>query len=226
MERVEVYVNDCLLLQHPMGKFNELSEVVDIVSFRKLRSDDNAIIHGSDERQGDKIGDDEKIDLFLNRMNPAISYISFVINSFSGQERDDVRKASCHLFDSTTGVDIASYKLTSNGSLDKRTGVIMSVLYLDDNGSWCMRIISEPGGGRIASDLADEMQEFLKNNPPPCVQEVPEPEIAVHEMPQDIEIPITPIIPSHEIVDNVVIPTVPVPGKSNVSTGGIFVPNL
>ena len=87
---------------------------VDIVWFRKLTSDDRAIQHSGDEREGDEVGDDEKIQIQLGDINPEIKHIAFVINSFSGQELDDIRLAACHLFDPTTGVEIAKYKLSNN----------------------------------------------------------------------------------------------------------------
>ena len=51
----------------------------------QLRSSDGSIVHGGDEREGDEKGDDEKIILYLDRVHPAVAYIGFVINSYSGQ---------------------------------------------------------------------------------------------------------------------------------------------
>merc|ERR1712045_398818 len=46
--------------------------LVDIVSYSKLKSDDGAINHGGDEREGDEKGDDEKIYISLSRMKESI----------------------------------------------------------------------------------------------------------------------------------------------------------
>jgi tellurium resistance protein TerZ len=192
---------------------NSSLDVVDVISFKKLKSDDGAILHGGDEREGDEIGDDEKMYLYLSRMNPSIAHVGFVINSYSGQELDDVSKASCHLFDSNSKVDIASYTLSNNHELDKRTGLILASLYRDDTETWCMRIIAEPGHGKVAKDLVSNLQTHLRNNPTPIVQEVPEPEIIVNEMPEDVEIEVSPIMPSHEVADIIRIPSL-----------GVFVP--
>lgn len=198
---------------------------IDTIYFQRLRSRDNAIIHGGDEREGDEAGDDEKIHLYLQRLNPSIAHIGFVVNSYSGQELDDVSRASCHLFDSETKKDIASYKLSNNHALDKHTGLVMASLYKDDDG-WCMRIISEAAHGRQAQDLIDELQAFLKNNPPPPPAEVPEPEIIVNQMPEDVEIAVEPMVSAHEVDTNTIfIP--PVPSPSNAATQpptGVFVP--
>merc|ERR1712038_1440235 len=196
--------------------------VVDIISFKKLKSDDRAIVHGGDEREGDEVGDDEKIHLFLENLNPSVAHIGFTVNSYSGEELDDVKRASCHLFDSETKVDIASYKLSNNHALDKRTGLVMASLYRDD-GAWCMRIISEAAHGRWAKDLVDELQAFIRNNPPPPPAEVPEPEIVVNQMPEDVEIVVEPAQSAHEIdTSNIFIP--PVPAAKKPSAGGVFVP--
>jgi tellurium resistance protein TerZ len=166
--------------------------LVDIVSYSKLRSNDNSIIHHGDEREGDEVGDDEKIDIYFDRVSSNISYIAFVINSFSGQELDDVSKASCHLFDSMTKVDIARYCLSNNKAVDGYTGLVMACLYRE-NDDWNMRIISEAAHGKVARDLVDEFQNFLRTNPPPPPSIVPEPDVVVNAMPEDVEIIVEPI---------------------------------
>ena len=125
---------------------------VDLISYKKLTSNDHGIRHGGDEREGDEEGDDEKIFVNLARVNKSIKYIAFVINSYSGQELDDVSKTSCHLFESATKVDLARYQLSNNRSVDGYTGLVVACLYRDDNdeSEWCMRIISEPAHGRYA----------------------------------------------------------------------------
>jgi len=57
--------------------------LVDQVFFGQLKSRDGAIRHHGDEREGDSIGDDEKIDFRLEQISPNIQYIGFCINSYS-----------------------------------------------------------------------------------------------------------------------------------------------
>lgn len=167
---------------------------VDIIFFRKLKSDDGAIIHGGDEREGDEVGDDEKMYLYLSRMNPSISQVIFTINSFSGQELDDISKASCHLFDYETNRDIARYTLTNNKELNKHTGLILASFYRGNedgeniDNTWCLRILSVPGQGRVAKDLLPSIRSYLAQNSPPPASTVPEPEIVVNAMPDDVPI--------------------------------------
>jgi len=204
--------------------------LLEIVYFRKLKSKDRAIIHGGDEREGDEVGDDEKIHLNLQLLDKAVAHLVFVITSYSGEELDDISKASCHLFDTVTKADIASYALSNNHALDKKRGLLMASLYRENNESWCMRIISEPSAvGKVPQDLVGISQTFLRNNPPPPPAVVPEPEIIVNEMPQDVDIAVDPAVPMHEVADNIFIPPATAPttnASSNAGTAsaGVFVP--
>mmetsp|Transcript_12705 Transcript_12705/g.19680 ORF Transcript_12705/g.19680 Transcript_12705/m.19680 type:complete len:592 (-) Transcript_12705:71-1846(-) len=165
--------------------------LVDTVYFGKLFSSDGAIVHSGDEREGDSIGDDEKMTIHLDDINPDISFIGFVVNSFSGQELDDVSRASCHLFDPKTRKDVARYVLSGGKELDKHTALVMGCLYRESathGGEWRLRIISEAAQGRTAKDNVDELQRFLRTHPPQAYSAPAEPEIVVNAMPSAIPI--------------------------------------
>ena len=171
-------------------------QLVDIVFFKQLTSKDGSIRHSGDEREGDEVGDDEKISVDLARIQPAVKYIGFVINSYSGQELDDVSGAACHLFDPSSGRDIARYGLSNARELDKHTALLMACLYRDDvNGNsseagfganWFLRIVSEAAQGKVARHLVDELQAFLRRSPAQAPTTPPEPEIIVNQMPLPI----------------------------------------
>ena len=167
-------------------------DLVNIVYFRKLVSDDNAILHHGDEREGDEIGDDEKISIYLDRMSSEVTYIAFVINSYSGQELDDISKASCHLFDPRTKIDIARCSLTNNKAFDKRTAIVVSCLYRVSN-DWFLRVINDPGNAKVATELVPRVKKILRDNPSPLPASVPDPEIIVTAMPEDVDINVEPV---------------------------------
>jgi tellurium resistance protein TerZ len=102
---------------------------LDLVYFKHLTSDDGAIRHCGDEREGDEVGDDEKINLSLALVRPDACFLGFTINSYSGQELDDVSSTGCHIFDTYSNIDLASYKMTGSKELDKKTALIMGILY-------------------------------------------------------------------------------------------------
>ena len=141
-------------------------QCIDLVFFGKLRSSDGSIQHGGDEREGDEKGDDEKIFLELGKVHQAVQYLGFCINSYSGQELDDVKDASCHLFDGATYRDLMRYHLTDNKALDKHTALLVGMLYRDDETSeWAFEAISEAAHGRMAQDNIDELQAFIRRKP-------------------------------------------------------------
>jgi stress response protein SCP2 len=175
---------------------------VDTVWFRQLTSLDGSIRHSGDEREGDAYGDDEKINLSLQSIPTNVAYVGLVINSFSGQELDDVSLASCHLFDPKTNIDVARYTLTNCKSLNYHTALVMACFYrAPTGGEWCLRIIAEPAQGRMVQDNVDELQRFLQSHPPQKLSPPPEPEIDSTSMPDvvPVEEEIVVTIPEEEI---------------------------
>ena len=138
---------------------------VDIVFFGKLRSSDGSIQHGGDEREGDEKGDDEKVFLNLNQVHPSVKYVCFTINSYSGEELDDVAEASTHLFDPATMRDLLVFKLTNTKFLDKHTALVVGYLFRDGS-QWGFKICAEAAQGRTAQENVDEFQRNIRRNPP------------------------------------------------------------
>ncbi|CAB9513101.1 TerD domain [Seminavis robusta] len=168
--------------------------LIDMVWWKQLHSKDYNIIHHGDERFGVRQGDDELIDLYLRNMTLMgehchVQYIGFVINSYSGQNLKDVTRASCHLFDPDTNVEMATYALTNAKALDGVTSLLVGCLYRAQHhshtisptavaspvhepghsaagdGEWCFAIISEPSDGRTVKANVDGFRNYLKDNP-------------------------------------------------------------
>ena len=154
---------------------DERLQMLDLVFFKQLQSRDGTIIHSGDERSGDAVGDDERITVHMNRVHPSVSHIAFVVTSYSGQELDDVKKASCRLYESSSNIgyqqtynsksaamDIATYKLSNSAELDKHTGLIMCILSKDVQHGWLLRIVSQPAQGKVARQLIPNVQSYLR----------------------------------------------------------------
>jgi len=143
---------------------------LDVVFFGQKTSKDGAIVHGGDEREGDAQGDDEQIFLKLAKVHPSVAYIGFVINSYSGEELDDVEGASCHLFDpARPHGDLATFALTNTSCLDKHTALVLGMLYRQGQ-EWGLVIFAEAAQGRTAQDNIDELQACIRRKPPPAMQ--------------------------------------------------------
>ncbi|KAL7530634.1 hypothetical protein ACHAXR_003604 [Thalassiosira sp. AJA248-18] len=163
--------------------------MVDLIYFKNLRSADGSIHHSGDEREGDEIGDDEKIIVALNAVNPKVEHIVFVINSYSEQELDDISMASCHLFDPIKRVDLCTYTLTNNATLDGHTALLLADLYRDaSTRDWMMRILSVPSQGKTARRCLSHIGDYLKRVPPSAAAVPPNPDAVMTEMPVAIPV--------------------------------------
>jgi stress response protein SCP2 len=207
---------------------DEQLQVVDVISFNHLRSDDNAIIHGGDERdsdtkcenpEGDDLKDDEKIKFSLNQVNPKVQYMGIVTSSYSGKELDHIALTSCHLYDTTINRDVANYALTNCQSLKHHTAVMMACMFrprmtndnetLDTKNEWLLEIIAEPAQGRTAQDNIDDFQNYIQCHQNKMVSNLPPlpfPDIVVEsEQEPFIDLSIVPPYLAHTIEDDLVV---------------------
>lgn len=90
------------------------------VSFRNLRNSNSSICHSGDDRTGDTDGDDgldnEIIKVDLRRVPSNVSYIVFILNSYSHQSFDEIPYARLRIYEGTpTKVNnvLASYEATN-----------------------------------------------------------------------------------------------------------------
>jgi len=67
--------------QNHLAVLDDKFNVVDTIFFRQLLSKDLAIRHCGDEREGDAVGDDEKILIDLSKISPNGAYLCAVICS-------------------------------------------------------------------------------------------------------------------------------------------------
>eukprot|EP00584_Thalassiosira_punctigera_P001954 CAMPEP_0172527184 /NCGR_PEP_ID=MMETSP1067-20121228/1931_1 /TAXON_ID=265564 ORGANISM="Thalassiosira punctigera, Strain Tpunct2005C2" /NCGR_SAMPLE_ID=MMETSP1067 /ASSEMBLY_ACC=CAM_ASM_000444 /LENGTH=626 /DNA_ID=CAMNT_0013310865 /DNA_START=111 /DNA_END=1991 /DNA_ORIENTATION=+ len=193
--------------------------MIDLVYFKNLRSADGSIHHSGDEREGDEIGDDEKIIVALNAVDPKVEHIVFVINSYSEQELDDVDMASCHLFDPMKRVDLCTYTLTNNSAMDGHTALLLADLYRDEaTRDWMMRILSVPSQGKTARRCINHISDYLRAVPPSEAAIPPNPDVIMTQMP--VAVPIEEDISFAPMDEEIVVGTTI--GSSFASVGSPF----
>ena len=124
------------------------------------------MVHQGDEREGDEVGDDESIRVDLERVSRRATYLCFCINSFSGEELNDVASATCRFYNSASKHELCSFDLSGDGRLDC-TALLMCVLYRAGPAGtdWHMHAVGEPANGRTVQDNVDEFQAFLSKQP-------------------------------------------------------------
>jgi len=140
---------------------------LDLVYFKQLSSKvAGCAKHSGDNRSGAGSGDDETITVDLNTISkkmPSCQYLGFVINSYSGEELNDVKAAHAHLFDTDRPkIDLCEVDISSETKLDC-TALLMCCLFRSGS-KWYMRSIVEGAGGKTVRDNVDELQAYCKRH--------------------------------------------------------------
>ena len=116
----------------------------------KVDSNDRALHHSGDDRQGDQGGDDgldnEIITVDLTRVNPNVSQIFFFLNNCGREDFSQIPYASIRMYEGTperVKEVFASYDVAADPKFAGMTALIMGKLY-KRNGEWKFSAIGDP----------------------------------------------------------------------------------
>ena len=137
----------CVLLNADM-------EVLEVIDFGNLTSEDESVEHLGDNLTGEGDGDDEVINVDLKNLSPEVDSLVFTITSFSGQSFEDIDNCVARLVNNDTGVEMCKYQLTQIGDF---TAVIMCKLSRK-NGGWEFKALGIGTDGETADELTDEIE--------------------------------------------------------------------
>lgn len=129
--------------------YDETKKLVDVVYFGNLRSKEGAVQHSGDDLTGDMAGNDgldnEVITVDFSRLNPAINYVAFVLNSFKGQDFGTIPFASIRIYEGTpkrVNEVYATYDIGHNKDFAGHVSMVLGVFY-KKNGEWKFNAIGE-----------------------------------------------------------------------------------
>lgn len=130
--------------------FDESKFHLDTVYFGNLRSSDRAISHSGDDLTGDMDGDDgldnEVISVDFSKINPAVTYVAFVLNSFRGHDFKSIPFASIRIYEGSpkrVNEVFANFDIANGPGFAGHTSMVMGVFY-KRNGEWKFNAIGEP----------------------------------------------------------------------------------
>lgn len=97
-----------------------------------------------DEQEGDEVGDDERVNIDFARLGDNISFLCIVINSYSGQELDDVKDAGCHIFgvSANESREICKINLSGEKSMDGKTACFVGCFFKVNN-AWFIKSVNQ-----------------------------------------------------------------------------------
>ncbi|MEI6139263.1 MAG: TerD family protein [Mariniphaga sp.] len=130
--------------------FDANNKALEVVYFGNLKSQNGSIRHSGDDRTGDTGGDDgldnEVITVDLSRLDPTVTKIAFVLNSFQGQDFKSIPFASIRIYEGNpTRVNevFAKYDIANGPNFAGHVSMVMGVFY-QRNGEWKFNAIGEP----------------------------------------------------------------------------------
>ncbi len=148
--------------------FNEQKQSLEIIYFGNLKSKDGSIKHSGDDLTGDMGGDDgldnEVITLDFSKLNPAVSYVAFVLNSFRGHDFGTIPFASIRIYEGTSkqvNEVFATYDIAHGAGFAGHVSMVMGVFY-KRNGEWKFNAIGEPTKDKKLQETIDTvMRNYL-----------------------------------------------------------------
>jgi len=130
--------------------YDDNKNVLETIYFGNLKSKDNAIAHSGDDLTGDMGGDDgldnEIITLDFSRLNPSVSSVAFVLNSFQGHDFGTIPFASIRIYEGTpkrVNEVFATFDIANGSGFAGHVSMVMGVFY-KKNGDWKFNAIGEP----------------------------------------------------------------------------------
>lgn len=140
--------NDSIDLDAGCVLMDSAGNALDTIWFRQLKSKCGSVIHTGDNLTGEGDGDDEVINVTLNKLPDNVEYLAFTVNSFRGQTFNDVDNAFCRVVDQSNK-ELARYKLTEQGS---HTGIVIASLRRN-KGNWDFTAHGHACRGRTIDDM-------------------------------------------------------------------------
>lgn len=122
-----------------------------VVYYRNLRHHSGAIKHNGDNLTGDGDGDDEQIEIWLDKVPNNIMKLSVIINIYSAYSRKQhfgkVKNCFVHASDLDSGKELVYYDV--DGNFEGQTGIFVADIYRHE-GEWKFKAI---GNGVKVADI-------------------------------------------------------------------------
>ena len=148
--------------------YDDSKKLREVIYFGNLKSSDGSIKHSGDDLTGDMGGDDgldnEVITLDFSQLNPSLSYVAFVLNSFKGQDFGTIPFASIRIYEGTpkrVNEVFATYDIANGSGFSGHVSMVMGVFY-KKNGEWKFNAVGEPTKDKKLEETINTVtQKFL-----------------------------------------------------------------
>ncbi|MBN8547405.1 MAG: TerD family protein [Ignavibacteria bacterium] len=143
---------DCDVSVFMLGESGKIPSEEYFVFYNNLQSPDGAVKHMGDSREGVGEGDDEVIQLTLDRVSPHVVQIFFTVTIFESDTRrhsfGNVDNAFIRICNQANGAELCRYTLSENYS--EADSLIIGRLYRSGN-EWEFEAMGEPCAGGLGA---------------------------------------------------------------------------
>jgi len=136
---------------------DEQGRDLEAVFFGRLESEEHGIKHSGDNLTGEGDGDDEQISVQLDRIQPKVKEVFFVVNIYTPQRTFlQVANPFCRIIDGSCGSELCRYSLRDAGS---ESGLIIAKIAREASGTrWGFHALGLPCHGRTYKDSMPQVR--------------------------------------------------------------------
>ncbi|CAK0837065.1 unnamed protein product [Prorocentrum cordatum] len=123
---------------------------LEAVFFGRLESEQHGIEHTGDNLTGEGEGDDEQINVRLDKIGPNVEQVVFVVNIYTQNKTfQQVAEPFCRVVDAADGSELCRYALRDAG---RENGLIIAKIAREAGGRWGFHALGLPCRGRTYKD--------------------------------------------------------------------------
>ncbi|NJL65744.1 MAG: stress protein [Microcoleus sp. SM1_3_4] len=164
-----------------LGKNGKIPDEKYLIFYNNLRSPDGSIVHSGDSKTGQNPGDDETINVDLDKVTAAVGEIGFCCHHHDGQAKQQnfsqIHNAFIRLYDRTTNSELVRYNLTE--AFSEETAIEFGRLYQKD-GNWRFQAVGEGYKAGLQS-FVDKYHSEIPQETKPAKPTVELPQLPVAE---------------------------------------------
>lgn len=138
-------------LDASVALFSGKKALLDVVSYRRLRSSDRSVIHSGDDLDGDLFGDDgkdnETIKVFLEQLSPKVTELIFFLNSFKQQDFSIIPYTKIRIYEQKNKYEnktLATYNISAGEMYKGFVSMVMGKMYRGVDGIWKFKTLGVP----------------------------------------------------------------------------------
>lgn len=141
--------------------YDERRVLIDTVYFGHRTSNDGAIHHSGDDVHGtagsEQEVDNETISVDLTRVNPRVTHIVAILNSYRHHKFDEIPYMKLRIYTGSAGNPdevLCAYNLENDHTFKGKEAVILGFFYRSGEGGWKFKADGTTSGEKSISEIA------------------------------------------------------------------------